>query len=282
MSIDLKNMAVLAEATSPDGTVVRVLEFPNLKGSDDPSIAEALFFAQQAGMTAKLVEITLKDGACTLEPGALYFMKGNLTLSTGTGGGLLGGLGRAILGGETVILNTIKGTGVVYLEPTFGHVMLHEIKSEEKAVVADRGSFYASTGGIRPTATRVRSLGGMALGGEGLFQTRIEGVGIAILTCPVPESEIAIAKLVPGEVLQVDGSFAILRSVGVEFSVTKSSKSWLGTAFSGEGLLNSYKGQGRVWLAPTQGVYQRIRTFGSLSSSAATGKGRDSDGTPAR
>jgi len=281
VTIDLKNMAELAVKTASDGTQVRVLEFSSLKGSDDPAIAEQLFFAQNAGMTAKIVEITLRNGSCTLEPGALYFMKGNLELTTGTGGGgVLGSIGRAMFSGETVMLNTIRGTGVIYLEPTFGHILLHEIQSEEKAVIADRGSYYASTSGIVATANRVRSLAGMALGGEGLFQTQITGIGIAILRSPVPESEIAIAK-VDGDALYVDGNFALLRSKDVSFEVKKSSKSWVGTALSGEGLLNVYKGKGRVWLAPTQGIYERMQLMG-LSPDVATGKGRDSANPSAR
>jgi uncharacterized protein (AIM24 family) len=266
-------MNVLAEKVADDGTKVRVLEFPELKGSDDPTLAQALFFAQQTGMTAKLVEITLQNGTCTLEPGALYFMKGSLELTTGTGGGILSGIARSVLSGETLVLNTIKGTGVIYLEPTFGHIMLHDVRGDEKAVVADQGSFFASTGGIKATAARVRSISGMALGGEGLFQTQITGVGIAILRIPVPENEIAIVK-VDGDTLHVDGNFAVLRSIGVTFQVRKASRSWIGTALSGEGFMNVYGGKGRVWMAPTQGVYERIRRLG-VTHAAAQGSDRN-------
>ena len=278
MPIDLNNAVPIAEKEVADGTKVRVLEYAQLKGSDDPAIAQALFFAQGAGMTAKIVEITLNGGQCTLEPGALYFMQGNLELTTGTGGGgLLGGIARSVLSDETVFLNTIKGTGKVFLEPTFGHLILHEIRDEEKAVVADRGSFYASTGRIKATAKRVRTLGGMALGGEGLFQTHIAGLGVAIIRSPVPEAEITVSKL-DNETLWVDGNFAVMRSASVDFGVRKSSKSWLGTALSGEGFLDVYTGKGRVWLAPTQGIYERMQRFG-LSADVLSGKGRDS-GTP--
>lgn len=55
-----------------------------------------------------------------------------------------------------------------------------------------------------------------------------------------------------GEELKVDGNFAIARTSGVNFSVTKSDKSLIGSALNGEGFLNTFTGNGTVWLAPTQ------------------------------
>ena len=40
----------------------------------------------------------------------------------------------------------------------------------------------------------------------------------------------------------------------------KSSKSWLSTSVSGEGILQTFSGTGKVWLAPTQGVYEKLAT----------------------
>lgn len=54
-------------------------------------------------------------------------------------------------------------------------------------------------------------------GGEGLFQTKIEGTGIIALEIPVPQDEILKYELT-GDRLQVDGNFAILRSGNIKFS----------------------------------------------------------------
>ncbi len=106
------------------------------------------------------------------------------------------------------------------------------------------------------------------LGGEGLFQTKIRGTGICVFELPVPLSEVRCIQL-HNETLSVDGNFALMRSGNIEFTVEKSTKNLLGTFSSGEGLLQTFRGTGRVWLAPTQGVYQKIRWngFDSLSSS---------------
>lgn len=263
----------IASKTGEDGVTVRVLEFKELKGSSDPRIAETLFFAQQAGMTLKMVEITLQDASFLLEPGALYFMKGKLQLSTGLNGGLGRSIMRSLMGAESFFINKVTGTGKIYLEPSFGHFILHEIKEERQEVHADRGIFLAGSAGLDVKAEVVKSLSGALLGGEGLFQTKVTGRGIAVMSSPVPESEISIVKL-EDETMQVDGDFALMRTTGVSFNVEKSTKTIFGSVASGEGLLNVYKGRGRVWLAPTQGVYERMAMHG-LSAINAGAKSRN-------
>ena len=51
-----------------------------------------------------------------------------------------------------------------------------------------------------------------------------------------------------------------MRTSGINFRAEKSSKSWLSTSVSGEGLLQTFTGTGKVWLAPTQGVYEKLTT----------------------
>jgi uncharacterized protein (AIM24 family) len=62
------------------------------------------------------------------------------------------------------------------------------------------------------------------------------------------------------ETLQVDGNFALMRTGRIEFSVEKSTKGIIGTLTSGEGLLQTFRGTGSVWLAPTQDIYQKLQT----------------------
>ena len=57
------------------------------------------------------------------------------------------------------------------------------------------------------------------------------------------------------DTLRVDGNFAVLRSANLDFTVERSAKTLIGSAVSGEGLVNVYRGTGQVWLAPTLKVY---------------------------
>ena len=104
-------------------------------------------------------------------------------------------------------------------------------------------------------------------GGEGLFQARIRGTGICVFESPVPADEVLRIDL-KDETLQVDGNFALMRTGRIESSVEKSTRSLLGTITSGEGLLQTFRGTGSVWLAPTREIYQRLQAggMGSLST----------------
>ena len=83
--------------------------------------------------------------------------------------------------------------------------------------------------------------------------------GVVILECSVPKSEIVECEISKGQELKVDGNFAIARTKGVNFSVTKSDKSLFGSAINGEGFLNTFSGEGKVWIAPTQPMYEKMR-----------------------
>ena len=52
--------------------------------------------------------------------------------------------------------------------------------------------------------------------------------------------------------LKVDGNFAICWSGSLDFTVERSGKSLAGSAVSGEGLVNVYRGTGKVLLAPIE------------------------------
>ena len=71
--------------------------------------------------------------------------------------------------------------------------------------------------------------------------------------------------------LRVDGNFAVLRSASLQFTVERSAKSLLGSAVSGEGLVNVYRGTGSVWLAPTIKVYSTINTARMMDAASTKG-----------
>lgn len=251
------------------GAIFEVLQQKELNGSSDIRSAESLFFIASTGMRMKMVRVRMNKGKIRNEPGSLYFMNGDLEMKASTGGGLIRGLTRRYLSGETFFVNEIHGTGEVILEPTFGHFFLVEIENDE--VIVDKSLFYAGSGDLDISATAQRTFSAAIAGGEGMFQTRIAGTGVAVLFSPVPVSEIQIIELQDGK-LSVDGNFALMRTGQIEFSVEKSSTSWMGTSVSGEGLLQTFKGTGQVWIAPTQGVYQRLATPQGLAQLAGPGK----------
>ena len=259
---------VLSEMAMP-GARMEVVEYGTLAGSSDARTAEQLYFLREAGMKLKAVRITLNNGKTRVEPGALYFMEGKLEIKTSTGGGLMAAIGRKMTTGESFFVNEIHGSGQIMLEPTYGHFILMQLANE--SMVVDKGMFYAAVGNLDISASIQKNISSGVFGGKGWFQTKITGSGVVALFSPVPESELTEHVLVDGR-LAVDGNFAMMRTGDIKFKVEKSSKSWLATSVSGEGLLQIFEGTGTVWLAPTQEIYQKLATPQGLEIlSKATG-----------
>ena len=55
-----------------------------------------------------------------------------------------------------------------------------------------------------------------------------------------------------GDELKIDGNLAVCWSSSLSFTVERSTKTLLGSAVSGEGLVNVYRGTGKVLLAPVR------------------------------
>ncbi|MGG6295557.1 AIM24 family protein [Leptolyngbya sp. AN02str] len=252
------------------GFKVEVLAYRTLSGSHDPSTAQTIFFANQAGLRLKQVKITLHNSEAQIEAGALHFMHGRLEMENKSGG--MAGIGKAMLNkmltSEVAFKPRYRGTGELYLEPSFGHFLIYQLRNEE--LIADKGIFLCSEGQLNVGIAMQKNASSAFLGGEGFFQTKIQGDGICVFELPVPAKEVRCIQL-KNETLQVDGNFAILRTGNIEFSVEKSTKSLFGTLASGEGFLQTFRGTGKVWLAPTKGIYQKMQ-MGGLGSLTAMPK----------
>ncbi|WP_437882248.1 AIM24 family protein [Pseudomonas sp. LRF_L74] len=250
------------DSVETDRIKIEVVAYPRLKGSDSLGVAEKVFLLNEAQITTKMLRITLDDHKALIEPGALYFMKGALTLESKMQGGLVSGVMRRLASGETMFQSSISGSGEVYLEPTFGHYLLMNVDDER--IICDKGAFIAASGGISVKAEMQRSVSSALFGGEGLFQTAIEGHGVVALKSPVPVEELMIITLDKGEKLTVDGNFALARTASVDFRAEKSGGSLFQSVTSGELLLQTFTGPGTVFLAPTEPVYQRIGLYGGV------------------
>ncbi|MEL6816155.1 MAG: AIM24 family protein [Cyanobacteria bacterium J06598_3] len=259
----VSKLSIISSATSP-GFKVDVLAYNKLAGSNDPATAQSIYYANQTGLKLKQVRISLEQGDAIAEAGTLHYMHGNIELSNPVGG--VGGLGKAMmkkmLTNETAFMPRYKGTGEIFLEPSFGDFLIYQLNNE--TIIADKGLFYCGAGTVKTGVAAQKNVSSALFGGEGFFQTKIEGSGICVFELPVPADEVRCIPL-NNETLQVDGNFALMRSGRIDFSVERSAKGIMGSMSSGEGLLQTFRGTGRVWLAPTQSVYDRLR-FGGVSS----------------
>ena len=163
--------------------------------------------------------------------------------------------GKAVRGkvtGESAVKPEYTGNGVLVLEPTYRHILLIDLADWNGSIVLDDGLFLACDSKLKQKAVMRSNFSSAVAGGEGLFNLGVVGNGVLCLESPSPKEEL-IEVTLQDDVLKVDGNMAIAWSGTLDFTVERSGKTLLGSAASGEGLVNVYRGTGKVLLAPVGG-----------------------------
>ena len=235
-----ENVRVLEDFTS-GGIRIEILEYQKLMGLSDVSMATQTYFMEKQNIRVRQIAIYLNNDRVTIEKGAMSYFQGNLEMVSGvTAGNALGRLVRGAVTGEHMAQPIYTGTGMLVLEPSFKHFLVMELDKGE-SIIVDDGMFYCAQGTVSMRAVSQRSISAAFGGGEGFFQQELTGPGLVVLESEVPMSEIDIIDL-NNDTLKVDGNFAILRSSSLDFTVERSAKTLIGSAMSGEGLVNVYSG----------------------------------------
>lgn len=213
--------------------------------------AQLAYFASQMNVRRRQLVCDVSKSNITVQAGAMQWMLGDVKSTTGIKGvgDLIGKSFRGKLTGEAAIKPEYTGNGVLVLEPTYKHIILIDVDDWNKSVVIEDGLFLACDSELKQKAIMRSNLSSAALGGEGLFNLAFHGGGVLALESYVPKEELIEIELV-NDVLKVDGNMAIAWSGSLEFTVERSGKSLIGSAASGEGLVNVYRGTGKVLMAP--------------------------------
>ena len=216
-----------------------------------PNNAAAAYFCNAMNVRKRQVVCDLSKARVTVQSGAMQWMVGNVKAVTGIKG--VGDFfGKAVRGkvtGESAIKPEYTGDGVMVLEPTYKHLLLLNLEDWNGSVVLDDGLFLACDSSIRQKAVMRSSFSSAVAGNEGLFNLGLSGNGVVCLESVCPKEELVEITL-QDDVLKVDGNMAIAWSGSLDFTLERSGKSLIGSAASGEGLVNVYRGTGKVLLAP--------------------------------
>jgi len=196
-----------------------------------------------------MVKVELENAAFRYEAGAMHYMKGSLELQSDMPG--VGSIFKSMITKEKVIKPVISGTGNVFLTPSFGEFTILELDNDEW--ILDRGAYYASEMSIELGAYTNRAVSAM-FSGEKWFQTVVAGTGKVIITSSGPLEEIELVN----DKLIVDGSFAVARTSGIDLKVTKATRGIFSTVISGEGLVNTFSGTGKVLIAPVDNYFNTL------------------------
>ena len=218
-----------------------------------PQNAALAYYCNEMNVRKRQVICDVSKSPITTQSGAMQWMVGDVNATTGVKGvgDLFGKALRGSVTGESAIKPEYTGKGTLVLEPTYKHILLIDVADWNGSIVLDDGLFLACESSLKHKAVARSNFSSAVAGNEGLFNLGIQGKGILCLESECPREELVEITL-NDDVLKVDGNMAIDWSGSLNFTVERSGKSLVGSAASGEGLVNVYRGTGKVLLAPVQ------------------------------
>jgi len=222
--------------------------------SVSPADAQEAYFASQMNVRKRqLIAKVDYDAGIIAQAGAMQLMLGDISVSTNVkgAGDLMKKLAGAAVTKETAIKPLYTGCGTMVLEPTFRYIILEDLSRWESGIVIEDGMFLACTEDTLYKVTSRTNLSSALLGHEGLFNTALYGTGCAAFESPVPQDELILIEL-EDDTVKIDGNMAIAWSAGLEFTVERTARTLIGSAVTGEGLVNVYRGSGRILAAPIE------------------------------
>jgi len=202
------------------------------------------------------VKISLKGGSALLEPGALQYAKGNLTVEVQQnerGGNFFSRQIQSAGSGESAFATRYAGIGEVWTEPTRKHFLAGTMDGAGDTLLLDDKAFYACEGTIKISTHTHRSVQGV-LSGNGLMQPKMEGVGVFVVESPVPVEEIEVIELNGNEQLIVDGDLMLMYSATLNVELRPLVRGLRNALRTGEGLVYVLSGRGTVFLTPTASI----------------------------
>jgi uncharacterized protein (TIGR00266 family) len=188
-----------------------------------------------------LLQLTMEAGeSIQAEAGAMVSMTPNIQMQTAARGGILGGLKRAVLGGESFFINTFTcqgGQGELTLAPSLTGDLSY-VALNGSAMFVQSGSYVAATPDIKVDTSWAGARGFFS--GQGLFLLKCEGQGDLY-------GAIHPVELGPGQQYIVDTGHIVAFDSTMAYRV-KGAGGIKETLLSGEGLVCEITGPGRLLL----------------------------------
>ena len=192
-----------------------------------------------------MAKIALRGGeSIVAESGAMVAMSDNVEIKTEARGGLFGGLKRSMLGGESFFQNTFvaeNGPGEVMFAPALPGDIAH-LRLNGETVFVQSGSYMASSPDIEIDTKWSGAKGFFSK--EGLFLLRASGMGDLFLSSYGGIHEITLN---PGQSYTIDTGHMVAFDSTIDYNVRRVG-GLKSTLFSGEGLVASYSGTGRLFM----------------------------------
>lgn len=187
-----------------------------------------------------MLRVELQQGErLVTESGAMAWMDSNINVETSTRGGLLSGLKRKLLSGESFFQNTYSAEGAsgsITLAPgPAGDVVAMELDGE---LFLEKGAYLASTEDVKCDA----KFGGLrGFFNEGLFVLHCTGSGTLFFNAYGEIEEVEVRGT-----YTVDNGFAVAWDPSLQYRLTRARR--IRSFLFSDQLLLSFSGHGRVWV----------------------------------
>ncbi len=193
-----------------------------------------------------LLKIRLPKGErVKAEADAMVAMSSTLDVEGKMEGGVIGGLARKFLSGESFFFQQVvanRGPGEVLLaHPVPGDIKAVDLDGSQGYILQKDG-FFAGSESLQ-VSTKMQNLAKGLFSGEGFFILKVQGAGTlfvssygAIHPIDIPEG---------GEVV-VDNQHLVAWPETMRYNIEKASSGWISSFTSGEGLVCRFFGPGRV------------------------------------
>jgi uncharacterized protein (TIGR00266 family) len=181
------------------------------------------------------------------EAGAMMYMTDSIEMDAKMEGGLLGGLKRKLLAGESFFITHFRANGVpgrvAFAGPYPGKIIKLDLRSQQ--LLCQKDSFLCAVGDMDLSIAFTRRIGAGFFGGEGFILQKFEGSGQLFIHSG---GTVVPMELAAGERLKVDTGCLVALDASVDYDIVRVGgiKTSL---FGGEGLFfAALTGPGRVWL----------------------------------
>lgn len=189
---------------------------------------------------------------CNLEPGeelkveagAMMATSGGVTVQASTQGGVMKGLKRSVLGGESLFISTYtapaQGGWVDVAHHLTGDIVVAGVTAEQPMNVT-KGCWLASSAGVELQT----KWGGFknVFGSEGGFLIHAEGRGTIVLAC---YGALDTVELPAGESVTIDTGHVVAFAPSVQYALRKMTTGIVQMLKSGEGFVFDFTGPGWV------------------------------------
>ena len=179
------------------------------------------------------------------ESDAMIAMNANIDVEGKMEGGILSGLARKFLTGESMFFQELiarRGAGEVLIGHQLPGGILDIELDGSYGLIVQKDGFLASTEGVQ-VETKTQNLAQGFLSGEGFFVLRIYGRGIVFVSS---YGVIHPINLEAGEEYIVDNGHLVAWTDYTDYHIEKATSGWISSFTSGEGLVCRFRGPGIV------------------------------------